>query len=241
MKRRTVTLILVLVATRSYAQRELAPPAQELEPARSALTYHSPEYPVRIREVLFKKAQWRNEFQFLSMPSFLPETLLTVRSSGDEYIAQVLRPEKRIGSYKGDEAELRVIEKEKRLPKLLAERARGLWQTMLLRTKFQRRRRVLDGVSYTFLGSPPGYSRLTARSSNPVPGTKPNLLARIGSLLIAYVASDPAQTKDLEAQLEETMKQLEHALRTGDSSNKRIEHESGKAAADVGLTGAVHP
>jgi hypothetical protein len=209
-----VAALLLFIPGYTLAQLEPAPLAQELEPVQNALTYHTPAYHVRMRHLLFNRAERGSEFQFLCMPSFRPETLLTVRRTGEGYIAQVLRPEKQIWSFKGDDKELNVTEKKKRLPSPLAERTRGLWQTMLLRTTFQRRNRVLDGISYVFLGHVPGYFQLTAESCNPESGTKPKMLASIGGLLIAYVEASPDQEEDIQKRVAELMDQLDAAIKT---------------------------
>ncbi|GEM_PF-5441940 len=195
------------------AAQEPAPPAQELEPVRNAFTHHTPEYSLRIRKLLFDSMDDQNEFQFLSMPAFQPETLLSVRKSGATYTAQVVRAETSIWYYKGDDEKLKVNIVTKTLPPKLALRAEALWEGMLLRTRFQRRQLVLDGISYVFLGFAGDYGFLTAQSANPEAGTKPAILGHIGQLLIQYVEAKPEQEQKILNSLQEHMSDLEQKLK----------------------------
>lgn len=59
-----------------------APPASrdgDLEPIASALTDPSPDYHLKLREILMRKAPAKCDLQFMVLPSFQPETLLLFR------------------------------------------------------------------------------------------------------------------------------------------------------------------
>lgn len=213
MKQTRVIIAICLAFYTASAQEDWAPPAQELEPVEDALTYHSPDYQVRLRDVLFAKAPKDSVCQFLRKPSFHPESLLTIWHNDSNYIAQVLHPNMNIWYYKGDLPTLQVSATEKELPDELAKRVSSLWHTMLLRTKFQRRNHALDGISYTFLGTVPGYSEITAQSRNPEKGTKPDMLAEIGLHLMNYVMVPPDEEKNIEAQIGDLIDKLENSLR----------------------------
>ena len=240
--KQSITIVLAtVIAAFSQGQEEPAPDArelifveptaQELEPVENVFTYHTPDYPYRIRKILFDRAHRENEFQFLIKPSFRPETLLTVRKKGDEFIAQVLIPEEQIWHYTGDDAELKVIEKVKTFPKDLADPASRLWQTMLLRTRFKWRRpvtdstsymlirAVLDGTSYVFVGSDPRRRIIMAKSDNPARGTKPYLLARIGEHLIEFVEANRENESQILKDTQELISLLERALMEEEASN----------------------
>lgn len=229
---------LVTYVQMAGAQREASPIVWELEPVESALTYHTPEYHIRMRRVFSQSSTgtMTSEFQLLLLPSFESETLLTVGKHGEEFIAQVLRPDKQIWTYEGDDATLEVSRKEKKLATPLAERAGSLWRTMLLRTKYQRRRLALDGTSYVFLSHAPDYPPLVGALSSSDWGRRPYLLAQIGECLIAYVEEGQEKEETLLSRLADLMKQLESAIEkghpAGDEAGDEAEDSSDKAGKD---------
>jgi hypothetical protein len=221
MKRLLPILLLCLPAIGSSAQDEKAPPAQDLEPVVRAFAYQTPEYRIRLRDVLFERAEWRNEFQFLRMPSFQAEALLTVRREGEDFVAQVLRPTSQVWAYRLSTNDLEVIEKQKKLPRELAGRACRLWQNMLLRTRFQKRNLALDGIGYAFLGRAPGYTQLAAESHNPEKDTKPDLLARVGDQLIAFVEATTNDECNIEKATGLLMNRMEEALKEAETPKRK--------------------
>lgn len=125
----------------------------DLEPLQSALTDHTPEYHVRLRQVLMKKAPDHSVLQFLVMPSFAPETLLSLHRVGQGYEVVVISPKEQIwGTLKVSVGEIECIEARKSLPAATAERMCVVWKKMLLRTRDpEAGPTMLDGVGYTFL------------------------------------------------------------------------------------------
>ena len=183
-----LTLTLVLAA-KAQSDLLVAGLAIELEPVESALTYHTPAYHSNIRKVLFPKIKDPVKFQFLSLPSFSPERLLSVcETSEGDYYGQTLSPERQIWDYDGDVTNINVVTKTKVLPKRLVEKACRVWEDMLIRTRYQGRNVILDGIGFVFLCKVKiknGYEpTLTGKSSNPEKGTRLRLLADIGGLCI---------------------------------------------------------
>lgn len=213
MRQKALALIFLAIAGSVRAQGDIPAVAHELQPVQNAFTYHTPEYHARLRRILFGRAAWRNEFQFLMLPSFEPETLLTLREEKGEYRAHVLRPNIQIWGFRSGEAPFSLEEREKVLPKHLAERGVELWRTMLLRTRYQRYDPMLDGVSYFFIKREPGSGPLLAESRNPAGGTKPGFIAGIGELLIKYVEAPPKKEQKIQQRIEELMDRLESAIR----------------------------
>jgi hypothetical protein len=185
----------------------------DLEPMPSALTCHTPDYPLHLRQVLLERAPKACDLQFLAMPSFEPERLLTVHQVGGQYAAQVLIPERQVWAFASNVAEIQCQKVEKPLPKPLAERACRVWTSMLRRTRHNESPFLLpDGISYAFLRDQPGSGTWTGQSSNPQPGTRPQVLADIGDHLIAFVRADAADESHLLAQVAKALDRLEASL-----------------------------
>ena len=148
--------------TRTILHRE------DLEPVPSALTYHTPEYHQSLRQVLFGKAPRRSDVQFLILPSFEPETLVSIYDVDNGFEVQIVRAEKQIwnegnsrnvaGEIVGDggvriqivtpdqqrswdeekAGEVPCKVMKKALPASVYVRLKALWKSMLLRTQHQR-------------------------------------------------------------------------------------------------------
>lgn len=196
------TLTLALTA---QAQSDLlvAGPAIELEPIESALTYHTPTYYFNIGKVLFQKIKGPVKFHFLSLPSFSPERLLSVcETSEGNYYGLTLSPERQIRYYDGDVTNINVATKTKILPKRLVEKAYRVWEDMLIRTRYQGRNVILDGIGFVFLCKVKiknGYEpTLTGKSSNPEKGTRLRLLADIGGLCINTSTAQRKRSRPLK-------------------------------------------
>ena len=214
---RTATILAGLLALAGCGRGEGTPSPivtldGDLEPLESALTYQTAEYHVRLRQVLRQKAPDDCVLQFLAMPSFQPETLLSLHRVGQGYEAQVLSPKEQIWYSKAPVDQIECIEARKGFPAATAERLREVWKQMLRRTRYSEAPpTTLDGISYAFLnlergGGPSG------RTSNPLPGTRPNLLAQIGEDVIAYVRADAAAAAALLAKVDTALAQLEASL-----------------------------
>jgi hypothetical protein len=217
-------LILFLTAP-SQSEQLVAARACELEPVESALTYHTPEYYPNIRKVLFSKVEGSAQFQFLSLPSFSPEYLLSVSEDSDgNYYGQTLSPEKQIWSFSGDVTNIVVTSKTKKLPKNIAKRAHAVWESMLIRTRYQGRNVILDGVGYIFLCHVKiknGYEpTLTGESSNPEEGTRPKALAKIAGRLTRYVCCPKEEEPTVEREILDLLSQLETSLKETKESNQ---------------------
>ncbi|MCC7064174.1 MAG: hypothetical protein IT456_15290 [Planctomycetes bacterium] len=185
----------------------------DLEPLQSALTYHTPEYHVRLRQVLMKKAPDDSVLQFLVMPSFAPETLLSLHRVGQGYEVVVISPKEQIWYSKVSVGEIECIEARKSLPSATAEQMCVVWKKMLLRTRYtEAAPTTLDGVAYAFLLSEQGLGDWGGRSSNPRPGTRPDVLAQIGEDVIAYVRADAASEQALLTKVGSALAQLEASL-----------------------------
>lgn len=195
----------------------VSPPAVaiegDLEPLQSALTYHTPEYYVRLRQVLMKKAPDDSVLQFLILPSFAPETLLSLHRVGQGYEAVVISPKEQIWYSKASVDDIECIEARKSFPLPAAERMCVVWKQLLLRTRYtEAGPTTLDGVAYAFLLSEQGLGDWGGRSSNPRPGTRPDVLAQIGEDVIAYVRADTASEQALLTKVGSSLAQLEASL-----------------------------
>ena len=186
----------------------------DLEPLESAFTYHTPEYHVRLRQVLRKKAPDDSLLQFLVMPSFEPETQLSLHRVGQGYEVHIVTPREQIWYSKAPVDQIECIEARKGLPAATAERLREVWKQMLRRTRYSEAPpTTLDGTSYAFLNLERGPGRdWSGRASNPPPGTRPNLLAQIGEDVIAYVRADASAEPTLLAKVDSALAQLEASL-----------------------------
>lgn len=72
---------------------------------------------------------------------------------------------------------------------------------------------TLDGTSYAFLNLARGAGRhWSGRTSNPPPGSRPNLLAQIGEDVIAYVQADAAAAPALLAKVDAALGHLAASL-----------------------------
>jgi hypothetical protein len=217
MKEIAASLLLACVAAAQAPQER---PPQELEPLPSALTYHTPAYHVRLREVLLRKAGG-DDLQFLVLESFEPEVLLAVNRTEKGWQAEVIVPEKQIWelvSREEQEHKARTADPpckvtRKPLPEALATRLLALWQTMLQRTRYAQPDLSLDGVSYVFLTN--GYRG--GEASNPKAGTRPFQLAEIGKLTVAWVRCEQAQEPAALQQLTVKIETLEAMLAAADA------------------------
>lgn len=214
----TAAILVGLVALGGCGRgNAVSPPAVvlegDLEPLQSALTYHTPEYPVRLRQVLMKKAPDHSVLQFLVMPSFAPETLLSLHRVGQGYEVVVISPKEQIWYSKVSVGEIECIEARKSFPSATAEQMCVVWKKMLLRTRYtEAGPTTLDGVAYAFLLSEQGLGDWGGRSSNPRPGTRPDVLAQIGEDVIAYVRADTASEQALLTKVGSALAQLEASL-----------------------------
>lgn len=186
----------------------------DLEPLESALTYHTPEYHVRLRQVLRQKAPDDGLLQFLVMPSFEPETLLSLHRVGQGYEAHIVTPREQIWYSKTPVDQIECTEAKQGFPAATAERLLVVWKQMLRRTRYSEAPpTTLDGTSYAFLNLERGVGRdWSGRTSNPLPGTRPNLLAQIGEDVIAYVRADAAAAPALLTKVDTALAQLEASL-----------------------------
>lgn len=229
----TITL-LTLCALIAEAQTVLPSPSQELFPMESSVTYHTPAYHTKLRAVLFKQLETdepfsnimmesKNEFQFLKLPPFTPETLLTVTERETNYVAVLLTPEKQIWSFDGDTADLSVDRKVKFLPSPVALRADRLWQEMLIRARFADTGGYPDATSYCFLKWIKGAGTI-AGETHSRNNTRPSILVDMALNLIQYVNADAKNEKAILKNLDELMDKLEKELRKDKkSSNQSME------------------
>lgn len=227
----------IVLAAKAQSDLLVTGPAIELEPVESALTYHTPAYHSNIRKVLFSKIKDPFKFQFLSLPSSSPERLLSVcKTSEENYYGQTLAPERQIWNYDGDVTNINVLTKTKILPKRLVEKACRVWEDMLIRTRYQGRNVILDGIGYVFLCEVKiknGYEpTLTGESYNPEEGTRPRLLADIGGLLYRYVNCSKEEEQNLEREILGLLAKLEAAV-------KEAEKASNKASQAIGAPGPL--
>lgn len=216
---RNATILACLLALAGCGRGEGTPSSivtldGDLEPLESALTYHTPEYHVRLRQVLGQKAPDDCVLQFLAMPSFEPETLLSLHRVGQGYEVQVLSPKEQIWGSKTPVEQIECTEARKGFPAATAERLREVWKQMLRRTRYSEAPpTTLDGISYAFLNLERGVGRdWSGGTSNPLPGTRPNVLAQIGEDVIAYVRADAAAEQALLTKVDTALAQLAASL-----------------------------
>ncbi len=187
----------------------------DLEPMESALTYHTPAYHVHLRRALIDRAPRLCVLQFLVLPSFEPETLLSLHQVDGRYEAQVLAPKLQIWAFEGDVGKIECSECKKHLPVQTAERLCRVWNRMLLRTRHNvSRHLVLDGVGYAFMGYERGPGHMSGEASNPEQGTRPYVLADIGEAVVAYVRADSASEHAILAKVSKSLDELEASLAT---------------------------
>lgn len=181
----------------------------------SALTHHTPDYHVHLRRVLMRKAPSFCVLQFLVMPSFQPETLLSLYQVDRGYEAQVLTPKQQIWAFEGNVTDIECREVRKGLPAHTAERLCGVWKQMLLRTRHSVSTHIgLDGVGYAFMRYERGLGHWSGESSNPEHATRPFVLAEIGESVVAYVEADSASEPALLTKMTRSLEQLEASLAT---------------------------
>jgi hypothetical protein len=182
----------------------------ELEPIESSLTDPSP-YHTFLRSVLLDKVPHRAELQCLALPSFQPETLVSVHQNEGGFTAVLVKPQAPIWAA-AEEKEARkdipCTQAKKELPKDLALRLRQAWREMCARSRFGGCPPCgVDGIGYMFLASSDG-----AEAFNPESGTRPFQLAEIGMQLIAYVEARPEQEQELAAAIAAALTTLEREL-----------------------------
>lgn len=149
------------------------------------------------------------------MPSFEPETLLSLHQVDGGYEAQVVTPKLQIWAFEGDVGNIECTESKKHLPEQTAERLRGVWNRMLLRTRHDASPHlVLDGVGYAFIGYERGPGHMSGESSNPEQRTRPYVLADIGEAVVAYVRADSASEHAILAKVSKSLAELEASLAT---------------------------
>ena len=229
MKKQLIILSLALASCCSFSEIELPPPSQELEPIESGFTYHTPLYYINLRDVLFKKTDSNasdpfasptlpeNDFQFLVLPPFDPEILLTVTKGETNYIATISKPEKQVWSFEGNIEDLRTTEKRKEIAPDLAARCDGLWKQMLIRVQLQRAWVEPDGPSYCFFKYFKGAGTV-AGMTHAKPNSKPSMLAGVGLGLIQYVDAPPEKEAAILSALNSRIERLEKALETTSSN-----------------------
>lgn len=187
----------------------------DLEPMQSALTYHTPSYHVHLRRALIDRAPRLCVIQFLVMPSFEPETLLSLHQVDGGYEVQLISPKLQIWAFEGDVGNIECVESKKQLPTQTAERLRGVWSRMLLRARHDPSPHlVLDGVGYAFMGYERGVGHMSGESSNPEQGTRPYVLADIGEAVVAYVRADSVSERAILAKVNKSLDELEASLAT---------------------------
>lgn len=216
----TLAILASLIALCGCAAETAEPPPVgeldgDLEPMQSALIKHTSDYQVRLRQVLVEKAPDFCDLQFLVIPSFQPETLLSLYQVGHGYEAQVLTPKQQIWGFEGGMSEIECREAKKSLPVQTAERLCAAWKQMLLRTRHTvSPHQVLDGVGYAFIRYERGLGHWSGESSNPEQGTRPYVLAEIGEAIVAYVQADSAAEQNLLTRVTKSLEQLEASLTT---------------------------
>jgi len=179
------------------------PPAQartELEPLESALTCHTPAYHLRLRSVLLARSGG-NDLQCLTLPSFEPETLLSVYRTGDGWLAEVVAPEQQI------------------------------WPLAL---EQQKSRANTADPPYVFLAFEQGVGDRSAGASNPVPGSRPALLAGIAVQLAGYVGAAPTEREQELKKITAAMDQLASRPRTSPRRGSRTRRREGTSSARGG-------
>ncbi|MCB9886048.1 MAG: hypothetical protein H6838_11170 [Planctomycetes bacterium] len=165
--------------------------------------------------MLMERAPEFCDLQFLVMPSFGPETLLSIYRVDRGYEAQVLTPKQQVYAFEGRVSEIECTEAKKSLPVKTAERLCGAWKQMLLRTRDTvSPPRVLDGVGYAFIRYERGLGHLSGESSNPEQGTRPYVLAEIGEAVVDYVQAESALEQAFVTTMAKSLDQLEASLQT---------------------------
>ena len=187
----------------------------------SGITYHSPAYYAKLRSVLFENRDTgepfasrtlsEDDFQFLMLPPFTPETLLTVSRKETNYVATVITPLKQIWSFDGDIANLAVSRKEKHLPAPIAQRADRLWREMLIRARFAESGVCPDDESYCFFKWIKG-AGILAGETHPRKNTRPAMLVGIALRLVEFVSADAKDEESTLTNLGVQMGRLETEL-----------------------------
>ena len=214
-------LCFFMFALVTSAQTALPPPSQELFPMESGITCHTPEYTLKLRALLFENkesgghvpggVQAEELFQFLRLPPFTPETLLTVSRRGANYVATVISPLRQIWSFDGDIANLDVSRKEKQLPVSIAQRADRLWLEMLARARFAESGIYPDAEGYCFFKWVKGCGTL-AGETYPRKNTRPAMLAGIARGLVEFVSADAKSEAAILTRLDTQIGALENEL-----------------------------
>ncbi|MCJ8270962.1 MAG: hypothetical protein MJK04_16360 [Psychrosphaera sp.] len=204
--------------------------ADELRPVQSGFIYHTPQYHVNLRKVLFGPIRHQKNVQFLYQPSFTPETLLSVDRKDYQSYDLIIKTTKRgLWRFKGNADKVKVIEHRKTLSVELVERIRAVWQTMLLRTRHlpfgHDHRQIVhqgkskfryistrDGVGAVFMHFVESYGVLSGRTSNPLKDTKPEIMMRLGKTMIDYVLAPKAEEDGLQSKIVALTHRLEQLL-----------------------------
>ncbi len=217
---------------------------EDLQPIQSALTYHTPGYHLKLREVLMTKAPHGPPVQLLILPSFHPETLVTLYATTERvgpwkqvertgFEAQVVRPSESIWEHRGAADEVKCTVAKRQVSGEIAERLTDLWRGMLLRTRHSSDRKVhLDGVSYYFTSWKENHGTWSGMADNPAEGSRPYVLAEIGKSLIEYVEADSAAEKEALSLLTKQMDALEALLAAPEDRPQKARPQGGDG--DVG-------
>lgn len=185
----------------------------DLVPVESSLTYHSPEYHLKLREILMRKAPAKCPLQFLVVPSFEPETLLSLHEVEGGFEAQVVKPDQQIWPLRATQQAIVCTERNAVVPVPIAVRLTGLWRSMLLRTHYSTSEpQILDGVSYLFFSWKQRVGDWSGEANSPGKGTRAFAMAEVGECLVSYVEAEPAKRPDLQALLEKAMDRLDALL-----------------------------
>ncbi|NQZ07299.1 MAG: hypothetical protein HRT35_09065 [Algicola sp.] len=184
---------------------------------------------MNIRKVLLDPNERREKLQFLYMPSFTPEILLTVQQGGMAYDAIVQTTERGLWRFRGNLDKVKVIEQRKTLSIKLVERIQAVWQTMLVRTRYlpfgSKHRQIVhqgkskvgysmtfDGVGAVFLKFVESYGVLSGHTSNPEKDTKPEIMMRLGKTMIDYVLAPKEKEDGLQSKIVALTHRLEQLL-----------------------------
>jgi len=206
------------------AQQATTKQGEELEPVASAFTNLSDieDYHRKLRSLLLRKTPDRSSLQFLSMPSFEPESLLTVFAEGTEYRGVTRRPDQNLWYDKRPAASVAIKEHKKAIPAEVAKRAMALWRTMLTRTRYQKHEgEDLDGIGYVFLISEEKGRAREGETWNPREKTRGWWLATIGELLTKFVEAPADGETDVLKELARAMDALEALLKEPDKTEVR--------------------
>jgi hypothetical protein len=209
---RILPLIVVALFGLPACQHTLATEA-DLEPIESALTCHTPAYQLHLRETLMRKAPAHCEVQFLVLPAFEPEMLVSLYPVDGGFEAQVVRPSRQIWGAGSDGGPIDCGEARASVPVAVAARLTRLWRAMLARTRYsQAKAQVLDGVGYQFFSWRQGLGSWGGGVANPPAGSRAFVLARVGSSLAAYVEAQAADQAEHLCALTEAMDRLDSSL-----------------------------